>query len=73
MINNQPGEYPMTTLEIIKIATNHAHKNDSAMVCLNDAVALHKKGDDVHAKQRAIKSLAYSVGVCDPIYLMVNK
>lgn len=35
----------------------------SAELCLSDAIAAYDKGDYENAKTRAVKSLAYSVGI----------
>jgi hypothetical protein len=42
---------------------NGAAMESSARLCLADAVSLKDKGDFEYARQRAIKCLAYSVGV----------
>lgn len=61
----------MTTAQVIAAAERHvpdAHMRSSAQLCVDDARALAAKGDTVHARQRAIKSLAYSVGILSPLY-----
>jgi hypothetical protein len=40
----------------------------SARLCLADAVALFDAGKLTLAKERALKSIAYSVGICHPDY-----
>ena len=41
----------------------------STQLCLDDAKSLLAKGFKDYAKDRALKSLAYSVGVGHPAYL----
>lgn len=53
----------MEAKQVIILARKHVGENGSARLCLADAVALYDRGDFDHAKQRAIKSLGYSVGV----------
>jgi len=57
----------MTTLKIIRLARQHvandAATESSARLCLSDALACYDAGDLESAVQRAIKSLAYSIGV----------
>ena len=57
----------MNTNEVIILARKHigngAAMDSSARLCLADAVALQNAGDLESAKRRAIKSLAYSVGI----------
>lgn len=40
----------------------------SARLCLADAIALYDAGNKEAAKLRALKSLAYSVGILSPVY-----
>jgi hypothetical protein len=40
----------------------------SAKLCLEDAAYLNSIGDTTAAKHRALKSLAYSVGIAHPVY-----
>jgi hypothetical protein len=40
----------------------------SARLCLADAIELYDAGDFEAAKRRALKSLAYSIGICHPDY-----
>lgn len=51
----------------IRLATEHCN-SDSARLCLADAIALVNKNDYENATQRAVKSLAYSVGIFHPDY-----
>ena len=57
----------MNTQKRIILARKHYLDNDankeSAALCLSDAVALYDAGDYEAADRRAIKSLAYSVGI----------
>ena len=55
---------------LIKARANvhHAQMESSARLCLADAVALKDAGDYDAARTRAIKSLAYSVGIGSTIY-----
>jgi hypothetical protein len=48
--------------------SNGCRMESSARLCLADAVALFDKGDHEAAGQRAVKSLAYSVGILHPDY-----
>ena len=64
----------MTTAQIVEAARHHVFAygrkpNPSAIVCYNDAQALMAAGNYTDAKARALKSLAYSVGVFHPDYL----
>jgi hypothetical protein len=64
----------MNTNDILILAHNHLRSASpdrmisSAALCLSDAMALYKAGKVRHAKERAIKSLAYTVGVLHPSY-----
>ena len=57
----------METVKVIVLARKHvgngAAMESSARLCLQDAVELHAAGNYDAAKARALKSLAYSVGV----------
>jgi len=56
----------MNTHKIIIIARKHLGKGEmvsSAEVCLSDAINLYDSGELDVAKTRALKSIAYSVGV----------
>ena len=46
-----------------KHVANGAVMESSARLCLADAIALFDKGVEDFAKSRALKSLAYSVGM----------
>lgn len=62
----------MLTNEVITLARKHvantSENEQSARICLADAVYLYDKGDYEYAKVRALKSLAYSVGILHPDY-----
>ena len=62
----------MEVSKIIVLARKHLAANPanelSARICLADAVALSDKGDFESSKVRALKSLAYSVGILSPVY-----
>lgn len=64
----------MNTDKIIILARKHIGKGkmvSSAELCLSDAIDLYDSGNFPHAKQRALKSLAYSVGVFHQDYKKV--
>jgi hypothetical protein len=51
---------------IIQVAEDNIGKGsmvDSAALCLDDARACLARGDLPHARERALNSLAYSVGI----------
>ncbi len=59
----------MTTEELLSLAASKIGLGamvSSARLCLDDAIKLISRGDDYHARQRALRSLAYSVGVFNP-------
>ena len=61
----------MNTQDTIKLARKHiasAQFETSARLCLNDAVKCHDAGELPAAKNRALKSLQFSVGVFHPDY-----
>ncbi len=62
----------MNTKEVLALARKHL-SNDSSRLCLADAVALEEKGELEYAKARALKSLAYSVGVFHSDYKKAAK
>jgi hypothetical protein len=67
----------MTSPELtIRLARKHLGKGSmesSARLCLADAIALHDKGMLDYAQARALKSLAYSVGICHADYRRAAK
>ena len=62
----------MNAYEVIQLAEKHvangATMQSSAALALADAKALQKLGKCVSARNRAVKSLEYSVGVFHPDY-----
>lgn len=61
----------MTLANIFGLAVKHlgsGSMESSARLCLADARALEAKGDLENARKRALKSLAYSVGMFHPDY-----
>lgn len=66
----------MNSYEVIQLAKKHANNGSemqsSAQVCLKDAEELQRQGKCVEARNRAVKSLEYSVGVFHPDYKSVN-
>jgi len=63
------------TSEAINLARKYVHVNmlteDSAKICLADAVKLYDQGNLKAARRRAKKSLAYSIGILHPDYAKV--
>jgi hypothetical protein len=57
-----------SALAAIEIAERHAARSPSAALCLADARICYVSGDPRGAARRALKSLAYSVGVADGDY-----
>jgi len=62
----------MNSYEVIQLAKKHVDSTAvmqySAKLCLADAVRLQYQGKCAEARNRAVKSLAYSVGVLHPDY-----
>ena len=61
----------MTTQQVITLARKHVRTGamqDSAELCLIDAVQLYDQGLFDAARRRALKSLRYSVGVSHADY-----
>lgn len=62
----------MNAYEVIQLAEKHAANGSemqtSAQMALADAKALQSRGQCVAARNRAVKSLEYSVGVFHPDY-----
>jgi hypothetical protein len=57
--------------QIIDLAQGHVEKasmRDSAQLCIDDARACFARGLYEYAIGRAVKSLAYSIGVFSPLY-----
>jgi len=64
----------MKTEQVLILARKHlgGDMESSARLCLADAVALYDKGEFTYARSRAVKSLAYSVGIFHPVYKRAN-
>jgi len=61
----------MRAQQIIALALKYAPQaqmRSSAELCIADANACLARGFEQYARDRALKSLAYSVGVLSPIY-----
>lgn len=61
----------MTTNTVITLARKHlgaGAMQSSARLCLQDAIELYDSNDFENAYNRALKSLAYSVGILHPDY-----
>lgn len=66
----------MNTDLVIRLARKHlgsGNMESSARLCLEDAINLYDKGDFTYAKARALKSLAYSVGILHPDYRKASR
>jgi len=69
----------MISMDVIELARKHLdagteiQMRDSAELCLEDADNAEEEGDYKTAKRRALKSLAYSVGMSHPDYLLAAK
>lgn len=60
----------MNTNQVIILARKHlgGEMESSARFCLEDAIRLYDEGKLDYAKQWAIRSLSYSVGIFHPDY-----
>jgi hypothetical protein len=61
----------MNAQQIIELAQANVEKaamRDSAQSCVNDARACLARGLPDYAIGRAVKSLAYSLGILSPVY-----
>lgn len=60
----------MSLQQVLASARKHlgGPMESSARLCLADALRLHDAGNFEAARARALKSLAYSVGVFSPAY-----
>ena len=56
-------------IEIAAENVERATMMSSAILCLNDAVNALMAGNIDVAKERALKSMAYSLGIAHPLYL----
>ena len=66
----------MNTDIVIRLARKHLGNGvmeSSARLCLEDAICLYDGGNLYRAKERALKSLAYSVGILHPDYRRASK
>lgn len=65
----------METSKILTLARKHlgGDMESSARLCLSDAVKLYDQGDLHYAKQRALKSLEYSIGIFHNDYKKASK
>jgi uncharacterized protein (UPF0332 family) len=68
----------MTVHEIIILARKYvmqgkAPMQSSAELCLSDAIKLYDNGALGSAKNRAINSLAYTVGIGHPDYIRASR
>lgn len=66
----------MNAFQVIELARKHANNGaamqSSAQLCLRDAEALQAAGRCTEARNRAVKSLQYSIGVLHPDYKAVD-
>jgi hypothetical protein len=64
----------MTADQVIALARKHrdAGMPGSARACLADALVCRDRGDLFYAKQRALNSLRYSVGVFHADYVRAS-
>ena len=55
---------------LIQIAGSHTQKDlyENSLSCLISAEMCFRKGEYEFAARRALRSLAYSVGICSPVY-----
>lgn len=62
----------MNSYEVIQLAKKHANNGapmqSSAQLCLKEAIDLQQQGKYEAARNLAVKSLRYSVGVFHPDY-----
>ena len=66
----------MNTQQVITLARKNVKTGkmqDSAALCLEEAVKLYDNGDFAAAKKRALSSLRYSVGVFHADYAQASK
>jgi hypothetical protein len=65
----------MDAKDVVELAKKHVTEGSmpsSAMLCLTDAVGLLRMGNEYYAKKRALDSLAYSVGVFHPDWILAK-
>ena len=62
----------MTLQDLIETARQHVSarpaNEPSARLCLRDAELVAARGDTRYARERALKSLSYSLGILHPVY-----
>lgn len=66
----------MTVQQVIALARKHlgcGSMESSARLCLSDAVSLHDAGDLSAAKNRALRSLQFSVGIFHADFIRASK
>lgn len=68
----------MNLNDVIILARKHSANEgvamrSSALLCLADAIKLMEAGEYAFARTRALKSLAYSVGILHPDYTRATK
>jgi hypothetical protein len=64
------------TQALIALAILHAPKaamRSSADLCIADALKLEAKGEQGLARIRALKALAYAVGIFSPVYVEASQ
>jgi hypothetical protein len=62
----------MNLEELLDLAALFVGLNESAAICLADARALVAKGDEEHARARALRSLMHSVGIGHYAYQLAS-
>lgn len=65
----------MEAQQVIELAVKYAPQaamRSSAEVCIADAQACMVRDLPEYAKTRALKSLAYSVGIFSPVYIQAK-
>lgn len=66
----------MNSVDLINLAKEHAGKAtmmSSCLLCIKDAEHHQKNGNLAFAELWAIRSLKYSLGVLDPLYIRLEK
>lgn len=67
----------MTTDQILALARKYLGTKDSmessARLCLQDAINLMNKGELTYARNRALDSLRYSIGILHSDYIKASK
>lgn len=65
---NIPAIIAFDTIRDAQTHVAKAQMASSGQLCLQDAIALFERGEWLYAQRRALKSLAYSLGVVHPLY-----